>query len=107
MNEKLEYAGVESVIKKLELISSKMSEILETTKIDMQKVNTKEYWSSPAAEVTINTFLESASKFDKFPKEVLSYANHLRTILQQYSSRTSTMTSRLNDTTNTYVNEIK
>lgn len=107
MNEKLDYAGIQNIIQKLDTIAGKMSEILDTTTNDMKKVNTSECWVSPAAEATINTFLESASKFGKFPKEVLSYSKYLRTILEQYSSKTNIASSMISGTTDTYVSEIK
>lgn len=107
MNEKLDYVGVQNTIYKLEKIAARMTEILNEATSDMKNVNTSEYWSSPAAKLTVDTFLESASKFEKFPREVLSYANYLRTILEQYSHMTSTASTKLSGTTDKYIGEIK
>ncbi len=107
MNEKLDYAGVQNIIQKLDDIATRMTEILNETTTDMKKVNTSEYWASPAASATITSFMESASKFNKFPSEVLSYSNYLRTILEQYSTKTTSASSRISGTTDKYVGEIK
>lgn len=107
MNEKLDYAGVQNIIQKLDNIAAKMTEILDETTKDMKKVNTSECWSSPAASVTIETFLESASKFGKFPSEILSYSNYLRTMLEQYTNRTTSASTKISGTTDQYVGEIK
>lgn len=106
MNEKLDYAGVEKIILQLDQISARMQEILTTTTEDLGKINSDVNWKSPAAQKTIEIFTLSSVKFEKFPKEVASYATHLRKVLDQYGSLTSTAATQVASTTDTYVSEI-
>lgn len=106
MNEKLDYAGVEKIILQLDAIATRMQEILTTTTEDLSKINSDTNWKSPAAQKTIEVFSLSSVKFEKFPKEIVSYATHLRKILEQYTSLSSAASSQVSQTTDTYVSEI-
>lgn len=97
MIEQISYEEVTAIANGIRSSSTKMKEILDDIKKQMQVINTESTWKSGASEVLISKFNTLSSKFDSFSNAVGVYATFLDNTVATYKAADTTISNKADE----------
>ena len=75
--EKIDLEKVLVIANNLKQLANDLESILNKNTNDINNLNTKEYYLSPAAAKILDKYLNNITKFNRYKEEIINYANIL------------------------------
>ncbi len=104
--EKIDLEKVLVIANNLKQLANDLESILNKNTNDINNLNTKEYYLSPAAAKILDKYLNNITKFNRYKEEIINYANILELKNEAYLKNRDNATKEVLESSEYYLNKL-